>query len=82
MQDTMGQAAALTGGYGSSYAQTAGQQTYQNYMQQLQEQLPELYNMELQRYNQEGENLSNQFALAQSMYCLLYTSCLETPGRP
>ena len=28
MQDTMGQAAALTGGYGNSYATTAGQQTY------------------------------------------------------
>jgi len=29
MMDTMGQAAALTGGYGSSYSQAAGQQAYQ-----------------------------------------------------
>ena len=29
MQDTMGQATAMTGGYGNSYAQSAGQQTYQ-----------------------------------------------------
>lgn len=28
MEDTMGQAAALTGGYGSSYAENAGQQAY------------------------------------------------------
>ena len=28
MQDTMGQAAALTGGYGSSYGQQTGQQAY------------------------------------------------------
>ena len=28
MMDTMGQAAALTGGYGNSYAQTAGQQQH------------------------------------------------------
>lgn len=32
MQDTMGDAAALTGGYGNSYAATAGQQAYQSYL--------------------------------------------------
>ena len=31
MMDTMGQAAALTGGYGNSYAQSVGQQAYQGY---------------------------------------------------
>ena len=35
MMDTMGQAQAMTGGYGNSYAQTVGQQTYQGYLQQL-----------------------------------------------
>ncbi|MBO7319778.1 MAG: hypothetical protein J6V06_07160, partial [Clostridia bacterium] len=35
MQDTMGQAAAMTGGYGNSYAQAVGQQQYQGYLQQL-----------------------------------------------
>lgn len=68
MQDTMGQAASMTGGYGSSYAQTAGQQTYQNYMQQLQEQIPSIYQMELERYNQEGDNLLNQYSMAKGMY--------------
>ena len=32
MRDTMGSAAALTGGYGSSYAQAAGQQQYDEYL--------------------------------------------------
>ena len=41
MRDTMGQAAALTGGYGSSYAQQAGQQEYDSYLQKLGEVLPE-----------------------------------------
>ena len=41
MEDTMGQAAALTGGYGSSYAQGAGQQAYSRYMQELMALLPE-----------------------------------------
>ena len=31
-QDAMGQAAALTGGYGNSYAQQAGNQAYQQYL--------------------------------------------------
>ena len=35
MQDTMGQATALTGGYGNSYAQGVGQAAYGQQMQQL-----------------------------------------------
>lgn len=68
MADTMGQAASMTGGYGSSYANTVGQQAYQNYMQQLQEQIPSLYQMEMEKYNQEGENMLNQYNLAKNMY--------------
>lgn len=68
MADTMGQAAGMTGGYGSSYANTVGQQAYQNYMQQLQEQIPNLYQMEMEKYNQEGENMLNQYNLAKNMY--------------
>lgn len=63
MMDTMGQAQAMTGGYGNSYAQTAGQQTYQGYMQQLNDRIPELYQLALNQYNQEGENLYNQYGL-------------------
>lgn len=62
MQDTMGQAAAMTGGYGSSYATTAGNQAYQGYLQQLNEVVPELYQMALNKYNQEGQDLYNQYA--------------------
>lgn len=63
MQDTMGQAAAMTGGYGNSYASTAGNQAYQSYLSQLNEVVPELYGMALDRYNQEGEELYNNYAL-------------------
>lgn len=42
MQDTLAQAAALTGGYGSSYGQSAAQQTYNDYMAQLADKIPEL----------------------------------------
>lgn len=63
MQDTMGQAAALTGGYGSSYASTAGNQAYQSYLSQLNEVVPELYGMARDQYNQEGQDLYNQYGL-------------------
>ena len=64
MRDTMGQAAALTGGYGSSYAQSVGQQQYDGYLQSLGEALPELYGMAWQRYNAEGDALKTAWELA------------------
>ena len=63
MMDTMGQAAALTGGYGNSYAQTVGQQTYQGYLQQLNDKVPELYQLALDQYNREGDEMYNQYGL-------------------
>ncbi len=63
MMDTMGQAQAMTGGYGNSYAQTVGQQTYQGYMQQLNDKVPELYQLALDQYNREGQDLYNQYGL-------------------
>ena len=65
--DVMGQAAAMTGGYGNSYAQTAGQQAYQGYLQQLNDVVPELYGMALDKYNQEGQALYDQASLMAGM---------------
>ena len=63
MQDTMGQAAAMTGGYGNSYASTAGNQAYQAHLQNLNDIVPELYQMAYDRYNQEGQDMYNQYSL-------------------
>lgn len=63
MQDTMGQAAALTGGYGSSYAQNAGQQAYNQYLTQLNDIVPDLYNQAYGRYQDEGQDLLNQYGM-------------------
>lgn len=63
MQDTMGQAAAMTGGYGNSYASTAGNQAYQEYLSQLNAVIPELYGMALDRYQMEGQDMYNQYGL-------------------
>jgi hypothetical protein len=63
MADTMGQAAAMTGGYGNSYAATVGNQAYQASLQQLNDVIPQLYQMAYDRYNQEGQDLYNQYGL-------------------
>lgn len=60
MQDTMGNAALLTGGYGNSYATTAGQQAYNSYMQQLNDKIPELEQRAYERYRDETNDLYNQ----------------------
>jgi peptidoglycan hydrolase-like protein with peptidoglycan-binding domain len=67
MMDTMGQAAALTGGYGNSYAQSVGQQAYQGYLQQLNDKIPELYQLALNQYNAEGDDMYNQASLMAQM---------------
>lgn len=66
MQDTMGQAAAMTGGYGSSYAAAAGNQSYQEYMSKLNAVIPELYDRALAKYQMEGEEMYNQYGLLSS----------------
>jgi peptidoglycan hydrolase-like protein with peptidoglycan-binding domain len=63
MADTMGQAAAMTGGYGSSYAQSVGQQAYQGQLNNLNDIVPELYAMALDKYNREGQELYNQYGM-------------------
>lgn len=63
MMDTMGQAAALTGGYGSSYGQSVGQQTYDAYLQSLNDVVPELYGQAYQQYSDEGARMLNQWSM-------------------
>lgn len=61
MEDTMGQASALTGGYASSYAQTAGQGAYNEYMKGLDQLVPELYQSAKAQYDLEGEELTKRY---------------------
>lgn len=61
MEDTMGKAAAMTGGYGNSYAQSVGQQVYNQHMQQLNDMVPDIYGMALDRYQQEGKDLQDKY---------------------
>lgn len=63
MEDTMGRAAALTGGYGNSYALTAGQQAYAGQLEKVNDRIPELYQLALQQYNRQGQRLADEYSL-------------------
>ncbi len=67
MRDTMGNAAALTGGYGSSYGATAGSQAYDYYLSQLNDRVPELEQLAYQKYQDEGTALLNRLSALQAM---------------
>lgn len=64
MKDTMGQAAALTGGYGNTYGQQVGQQAYDAYLQNLADVIPELYDRAYGKYKDEGDDLVKLYGLA------------------
>ena len=68
MMDVMGQAAALTGGYGNSYASTAGNQAYQAYLQKLNDVVPDLYRLALDKYNQEGQDMKDMLNIYNNQY--------------
>lgn len=63
MQDTIGQAAALTGGYGSTYATTAGNQAYNAFIQDAYDNLPQYYQMAMEAYQMEGDELYRQLGM-------------------
>lgn len=63
MQDTIGQASALTGGYGSTYATSAGNGAYNAYIQDAYANLPEYYQMALEAYQMEGQEMYDQLGM-------------------
>lgn len=63
MQDTIGQASALTGGYGSTYATTAGNQAYNAFIEDAYDNLPQYYQMALEAYEMEGEEMYRQYSM-------------------
>lgn len=80
MQDTIGQATALTGGYGSSYAQTAGQQQYNAYMQQLAQIVPQLEERAYNRYRDSIADNYNTLSMLQSLDDSSYGRYRDTVG--
>lgn len=78
MGDAIGQASAMTGGYGNSYAQSVGQQQYQASLDNLNDIVPELYSMALDKYRQEGQDLYNQYGMVMDRENLDYGRYRDT----
>lgn len=78
MQDTMGQAASLTGGYGSTYAEQVGQQAYNAYLQSLNNIVPELYDRAYGWYQDEGQDLYNRYGLVSDRESMDYSKYRDT----
>lgn len=66
MADAADRAAALTGGYGSTYSAAAGQQEYDEYMKKLADAVPELERAAYDRYAAEGDALADRYAVAKA----------------
>lgn len=66
--DVMGKAAGMTGGYGNSYANTVGNQVYQSYIQQLNNEVPALYESALNQHNMQKQALYDEYALLMNEY--------------
>ena len=63
MQDTIGQASALTGGYGSTYATSVGNQAYNSYIEDAYDNLPEYYQMARESYHMEGDEMYRKLGM-------------------
>jgi len=62
MRDTTANAASLTGGYGNSYASTAGNQAFQAYLGKLNDAVPGLYDSALKAYQNRIAAMNNQMS--------------------
>lgn len=67
MADTAAQAAALTGGFGSSYGTTSAQQAYQMYLRELNDIVPELHDRAYQKYQDEKNTDIQNLAIVQGL---------------
>lgn len=63
MMDTIANASALTGGYSNSYAITAGNESYNEQLNKLNDIALELYDRAYEKYKYDGENMVDKIRL-------------------
>ena len=78
MRDTMGSAQAATGGYGSTYAQAAGQQAYDNALANFNNTTMDIYDRVYNQYLQEGQELYNQLNMYNNQDSIDYNRYRDT----
>ncbi len=81
MRDVLGQVSARTGGLASSYAATAAQQSYNNYMDQLADKIPELQQLAYQMYLNEGAADRSDVELLMALESADYNRYLNALGQ-
>lgn len=67
MQNQMGVAAAMSGGYNSSVAQTSAQKQFQSSMDELSQKASETYQNSLDMYKYKQQNLLDRYNVARDM---------------
>lgn len=67
MQDTIGEATALTGGYANSYAETVGYEAYDEYLAELNGIALDLRDRAYDMYKDEGDKLISDVTLLRSL---------------
>lgn len=67
MQDTIGEATALTGGYSNSYAETVGYEAYEEYLNELNGIALDLRDRAYDIYKDEGDKLVSDVTLLRSL---------------
>lgn len=77
MEDAMGKAAALSGGYASSYAQLVGSQAYDAKLTRLAELLPDYYDRARKAYDSETGALRDELSAALGLYDKDYQAWLD-----
>lgn len=78
MRDATGNAAAATGGYGSTYAAAVGQQAYDGYLSQLGDKSLDIYDRVYNQYLQEGQELYNQLGMLNNQDSIDYGRYRDT----
>lgn len=78
MEDTMGKAASLTGGYGNSYALTASQQSYNQALSGLADRIPELYALAVEQYKLKHQGLKDRYDLLSGQKQRSYQAWLDS----
>ncbi len=76
MMDTVGQATALTGGYGNSYAVTAGSEAYDEYLNALNDVALDLRDRAYLQYTDKGDKMIEDITLLRSLEGDDYTKYL------
>lgn len=78
--DAAANVSALTGGFGNSYAATAATQANQQYLQQMNNVIPELYQLAMDKYQMDTDRLYSQYSAVGNQEDREYGKYRDTVG--